>query len=400
MGGGIGIKCEFNQRAVSYNDFDKGHQKHYSTKWYILTIRVNIIKFDRTEPYNDLPLLFPEEKYWRTLDVLEASIKANRALAELKGRMASIPNPKIFLNTLTLQEAKDSSAIENVFTTNDKLFKAFTSSSIQDPQTKEVLLYGKALVEASGLIKDNPVFTIDNIEQIYQSIKSESDGIREGGVRIGNSFTTVYTPPSGKKLILEKIDNWLTFANSHHNIEPLIKMAVLHYQFEAIHPFRDGNGRTGRLLNVLFLSMHGLLDEPILCLSRYINEYRGEYYNLLQSVTEKYDWEKWILYILAAVENTAEYTQNKVRAILDLMDETKRKMVNEVPDVYSHELLELLFTQVYSKYAFVEERGIASRNTASKYLNKLSDIGILEKEKIGNEYIFKNTALYNVFIDV
>jgi len=355
--------------------------------------------FNPNEPHNELPPLFPEEKYWKTIQVFEWSVKANRALAELKGRLSAIPNPQVFINTLALQEAKDSSAIENIFTTNDKMFKAFTSS-ISDPQTKEVLRYGKVLADAFEQVNKKPDFSIELIEKIYRGIKDEKDGIRESRVRVGNSFQTLYTPPAGKDILFKMLVNWLEYANNRHDIEPLIKMAVLHYQFEAIHPFKDGNGRAGRILNVLFLSVNKLLDEPVLYLSRYINEFRSEYYRLLLNVTENQDWQSWIVYMLKAVENTAKYTLDKVLAIIKLMEHTKNKIQKEAHDIYTFELVELLFMQVYAKYAFLEERKIASRNTASKYLNKLVEIGILEKEKIGNEFIFKNIALYDLFRDM
>lgn len=355
--------------------------------------------FDPRKPYNDLPLLFPDEKYWKTIEIYEQANKANKSLAELKGRLSAIPNPQIFINTLSLQEAKDSSSIENVFTTNDKLFKAFSSSGFADKDTKEVLRYGKALVSAFNSIKSGATFSIDMIEDIYRNIKDESDGIRDSEVFIGNAFKIVYTPPCCKDVLLKKLNNWLEYANNQFDIEPLIKLAVLHYQFEAIHPFMDGNGRTGRVLNVLFLSSQNLLDEPVLYLSKYINEFKDDYHRLLKEVTEKYKWQNWILYILKTVEETAKYTLNKVLSIIKLVENTKSKIQNDLPDIYSYELVEVLFTQVYSKYVFLEERKIASRNTASKYLNKLVDAGILEKEKIGNEFIFKNIALYNLIKD-
>ncbi len=355
------------------------------------------MKFDPYQPYNDLPLLFPGEKYWRTIKILEQTNKANKALAELKGRMAAIPNPKIFINTLALQEAKDSSSIENVFTTNDKLFKALTATATPDPQTKEVLRYGKALTDAFNKIKTGDRFSIDMIEKIYQNIKNKDDGIRDNDVFIGNHFKTVYTPPCCKEILIEKLNNWLTYANGGIEVDPLIKMAILHYQFEAIHPFSDGNGRTGRVLNVLYLTMQNLLDEPILYHSKYINTYKKEYYRLLIGVTEDQKWEEWILYMLKAIEHTANSTLQKVVNIINLFEQVKQKIKGKLPNIYSFELVEILFTQIYTKYAILEKNKIASRNTASKYLNQLVDIGILEKEKVGTEYIYKNIELFELF---
>ena len=357
------------------------------------------MKFDANEPYNQLPDILPDERYWHLLSVYEQANKANRALAELKGRLSSIPNPKIFINTLSLQEAKDSSSIENVFTTNDKLFKAFTADSEADPHTKEALRYGKALVDGFEVIKSKKEFSVELIEKIYRNIKNENDGIRDFQVYIGNDYRKLYTPPCCRGVILSKLYNWITVANSKSDeIDPLIKMAILHYQFEAIHPFKDGNGRTGRVINVLLLSAYDLLEDPVLYLSKYINEYKNDYYRLLLGVTEKNNWEEWILFILKAVEETAKYTLDKISSIIGLFNETKVKIQSEAPKIYSFELLETLFTQVYCKYAFLVEQGIASsRNTASKYLNRLVEIGILEKEKVGNEFIFKNKGLYELF---
>ena len=355
------------------------------------------MSFNPEEPYNNLPNLLPNEKYWRTLHVYEQANKANKALAELKGRLSAIPNPQIFINTLTLQEAKDSSSIENIFTTHDKLFKAFTVDKVADPYTKEVLRYGKALTDAFEIIKSDNTFSVRLIEQIYQDIKDEKDRIRDFEVEIRNGFNTIYTPPCCKEVILQKLDNWFSVANNlSDRIDPLIKMAILHYQFEAIHPFKDGNGRTGRVLNVLLLSAYNLLDDPVLYLSKYINEYKDDYYHLLIGVTEKREWESWILYMLKAVEETSKYTLKKVLNIIKLFDRIKAKIKTELPEIYSFELSEILFTQVYTKYAFLVKNKIASRNTASKYLNKLVEIGILEKEKVGNELIFKNVELYKI----
>lgn len=355
------------------------------------------MKFNSEKPFNKLPAILPEEKYWKQLNVYEQANKANRILAELKGRLSAIPNPKIFINTLSLQEAKNSSSIENVFTTNDKLFKALSVGTKVDPPTKEVLRYGKALVDAFEIIKSGGKFSINFIERIYRNIKDENDGIRDFPVYIGSNYLKVYTPPCCKGAIIKKMNNWLSVANSKgKDIDPLIKMAILHYQFEAIHPFKDGNGRTGRIINVLLLSFYDLLDDPILYLSKYINEHKNDYYQLLIETTKNKNWIEWILFMLKAVEETSKYTLNKVLSIIDLFDDTKKEVQNKAKEIYSFELLETLFTHVYCKYAFLIEKKIASRNTASKYLNKLEEIGILEKEKIGNEYIFKNKKLYEL----
>lgn len=349
------------------------------------------------EPYNDLPFLLPDEKQWKTLEVLEQCIRANRALAELKGRVASIPNPGIFINALSIQEAKASSAIENVMTSDDRLYRAVTSKYEPDPATKEVLRYGKAMRTAyESLRKCDDRLDINLILNVYRAIKDEKDGIRDYQVYIGNSEKVIFTPPCCKSIIENMLDNWVDVANAQDEIDPLIKMAMLHYQFEAIHPFKDGNGRAGRVLNVLYLCACNLLEEPVLYLSGYINENKQDYYSGLKDVTENGQWSNWIAYMLRAVEATAVQTLDSVLNILRLLSESREWMLKEVPEIYSHELLEVLFMQVYSKYAMLEANGIASRNTASKYLNLLTDKGFLEKEKVGNELIFKNVRLYEL----
>jgi len=356
------------------------------------------MSFKRNEPYNDLPLLWPDTDKWKSIEVLEKLNLANKVLAELKGHLTAIPNPEIFITTLALQEAKDSSAIENVFTTHDKLFKAYTAEKSADTNTKEVLRYGKALKDAFQELKKPEVFTIPFIENIYRNIKEEKDGVRDTKVYIGNAFEIRYTPPFGKDIVRDKLHNWVLSANGESNTDPLIKMALLHYQFEAIHPFKDGNGRTGRILNVLYLCHQELLDKPVLYLSKYINTYKDKYYKLLLKVTENEEWEKWLLYMLEAVEATARHTLIKVKAIEAQFEQTRKKIQEKASaKVYSYELVEVLFTQIYCKYDFLVERGIASRNTASDYLNELVDIGILEKEKLGNVFIYKNIALYDLF---
>jgi len=354
------------------------------------------VAFNPKLPYNDLPPLIPAADHWKTIPVLEQATRAGRALAELKGRMSAIPDPSIFINTLNIQEAKESSAIENVVTTDEKLYRAMTSKYEADRATKEVLRYGKAVNQAYAALRDANKLSFDLLIQLYRTIKDESDGIRDFQVYIGNSFEVIYTPPCCEDVIESMLDNWLDFANAKDDIDPLIKMAMLHYQFESIHPFKDGNGRTGRVLNVLYLYSQNLLDEPVLYLSKYINAYKPGYYQGLRDVSERQNWEGWILYMLKAVEETAKFTLNQVLAIIDLFNESRKWMQSEVSDVYSHELLEVLFAHVYCKYAYLEANGIASRNTASKYLNRLADKGFLAKEKVGNEFIYRNIQLYDL----
>jgi len=351
---------------------------------------------DKNKPYNELPLLPPSKDVWEKIEVYKVLAEARAALAELKGRCPVIPNPFMLINTLVLQEAKDSSSIENIFTTSEKLYRAFASSTIAaDPQTKEVLRYRQALLAAWDNLKKTD-FSVDIMESIYHYIKEKDDGIRDNEVYIGNAFEIIYSPPCCKKVILEKLNNWIDFAKADIAIDPLIKMAILHYQFEAIHPFSDGNGRTGRVLNVLFLSKFGLLDSPILYLSKYINTYKNDYYSLLNDVTNSGNWTAWIIYMLTAVKETAIYTLKKVNNIYSLFQETLDKVQKEIPDVYSYELVSLLFEQPYCKIAFLVDKGIASRNTASKYLGALEKIGILKKEQSGNESLYINKKLYQL----
>ena len=351
------------------------------------------MKFIPDVPYNDLPLLPPKPDQWETMLIYKQLAKSRAALAELKGRAPVIPNPKMLINTLVLEEAKDSSSIENIFTSTDKLYKAFSSPTMkQDSQTKEVLRYRYALWDTWQKVNKSGL-TISLIEEIFQNIKDSKDGIRKADVFIGNSRSIIYTPPSGEMILKKKLNNWIDFANAVDGVDPLIKMAILHYQFEAIHPFSDGNGRTGRILNVLYISHKGLLDLPILYLSKYINENKDDYYRLLREVTEKSNFADWILYILKAVEETSIVTLNKINAIEKLFAKTLEMVKTKRAKIYSYELVEMLFSQPYCKISFLVEAGIAKRNTASKYLSELCDLGILESEQAGKETLFLNVEL-------
>ena len=354
------------------------------------------MSFNKEIPYNDLPLLPPAQDVWEKLEIYKQLSAAKAALAELKGRVPVIPNPKMLINTIVLQEAKDSSSIENIFTTSDKLYKAFASSSTEpDPQTKEVLRYRHALWEAWQQVQENG-WSIDLMETIYRTIKNKEDGVRDSEVYIGSRVKVVYTPPCCKDVLTEKLNNWIEFATAADEIDPLIKMALLHYQFESIHPFSDGNGRTGRVLNVLFISHLNLLDQPILYLSKFINENKNEYYRLLREVTEQGSWTRWLLYILEAVTQTSHYTLEKVNAIYNLFQQTIDQVKEKAPKIYNYELIEMLFHQPYCKIAYLVDAGIASRNTASKYLTELEEMGILEKEQVGNESLYLNTKLFKL----
>jgi Fic family protein len=353
--------------------------------------------FLKDKPYNDLPLLPPDSMFYDTLEIYKKVTRARAALAELKGRLPVIPNPLMLINTLVLQEAQDSSTIENIVTSSDKLFRAFSSSRTTiDPATKEVLRYREALWQAYNEMKNNGGFDVNVPITIFRTVTQKDEHFRETQVYIGNAFITAYTPPEPGKILESKIDNWFSFALSNLPIDPLIKLAIMHYQFEAIHPFSDGNGRTGRILNVLYLSHNQLIDLPVLYLSKYILAYKNDYYRLLMEVTEKGNWHDWILYMLEAIEQTAVFTLKKINAIFDLFNQLRQEIETKAPDIYSYELVEVLCSQPYCKIGILVDRNIASRNTASKYLNRLAEMGILTPKQEGNENLFLNKQLYDI----
>ena len=353
--------------------------------------------YDPIKPYNDLPLVPPEIEL-ETKKVLKQAIAATRVLAELKGRADEIPNQSILVNAITLQEAKDSSEIENIVTTQDNLYKAFTAkTSATDAQTKEVLRYRQALWEGYNNLGKRPLST-NTFVSIVQTIKENNSGIRKTtGTRITSNDEIIYTPPEGETLIRYLLKNLEVFIHSENGLDDLVRLAVMHYQFEAIHPFPDGNGRTGRILNILFLVDKGLLDTPILYLSRYIIANKNQYYKKLRAVTEKQDWEGWILYMLKGVEETAIYTLQKLNAINSLMLETISLAKEKLPSrLYSKELIEVLFEQPYCKVRFLVDRDIAKRQTAAEYLQELEKIGILKSQKAGVENLFLNVKLFEI----
>lgn len=358
------------------------------------------MSFNREQPYNDLPALPPEAEL-ETPAVLKAAIGANRALAELKGKAESIPNQSILINSIILQEAKASSEIENVVTTNDRLFEAFSAGdSSYDPQTKEVLRYREALWKGFSALAKRPLSTNLFID-LVQTIKQNEAGIRKTpGTVIANQYTKkiIYWPPEGEERIRRLLANLEDYIHEENpDIDPLVKMAVIHYQFEAIHPFDDGNGRTGRILNILFLVLKNLLNLPILYLSDYIISRKPDYYRLLREVTEQDAWEPWILFMLDAVHTTAGETMQKIDGIRALLEETIEKAKKELPArVYSKELVELLFQQPYCKIKFLVDHGIAKRQTAGDYLKELENIGILKSKQVGRETLYLNVQLYDL----
>lgn len=357
-------------------------------------------KFDPSRPFNELPLLPPKTDI-ETRSILKQCIEARSALAELKQAGELIPNQDVLINTIPLREAKDSSAIENIVTTDDKLFHhAAMQEKDADPGTKETLRYRRALLEGYRTIRSRPLSTATAVS-VCQTIQGVELNVRNiSGTALKNSVTgrIIYTPPEGEQLLFKKLGNWETFLHEKTDIDPLIRMAVGHYQFEAIHPFTDGNGRTGRLLNILFLIGENLLDIPVLYLSRYIIENKDDYYRLLQEVTEKNHWEPWILYMLTAVEKTAKWTTEKIRAIKDLMAHTSSYTSTAKPNVYTRELIELTFIQPYCRIVHVIDAGIAQRATASKYLKELCAIGVLKEITIGRDKVFIHPKFLNLLI--
>ena len=347
--------------------------------------------FDPKFPYNDLPLLPPPIDLIETKDILKKCISARVALAELKQAAELIPNSAVLVNALPLLEARASSEIENIVTTTDKLFEfADIAEEKADAATKEALRYRTALYEGTKMVQRG-MLTTDMAIQIVSTIKDvELDLRSEPGTTLKNRLSgeVIYTPPVGQKLLQEMLDNWADFMHRSTDIDPLVRMAVQHYQFEAIHPFADGNGRTGRIINILFLVQHGLLDSPILYLSRYIISNKAAYYRLLKQVTHEQDWEAWINFILDGVEETCVWTTDKIKAIRELMEHTAKFVSKSLSKIYSWELVELLFKQPYCRIGNIVDAEIAKRQTASVYLKQLCDIGVLKEIKSGRENIF------------
>ena len=358
------------------------------------------MSFDPNKPYNNLPLLPPKTEI-ETKAVLKKSIYANKALAELKGIAELIPNQNILLNTLVLEEARDSSAIENVITTRDKLYEALAISSQKiDPATKEVLNYRKALWKGFNDVRRNGFLSTNMILNIQSELIETNAGIRKlPGTVLQNDSTkeVIYTPPAGEDKIRTLLKNFEDYINASNSIDPLIKLAVLHYQFESIHPFYDGNGRTGRIINVLYLALNELIELPILYLSSYIIKNRPDYYRLLCEVTYNKNWELWVLYMLDAIESTAIDTSVKIKKIKKLLDATVLEVKEKLPKIYTKELVELLFNEPYCRIGNIVSSGLAARKAAGIYLRELEKLNILASKKIGSDVIFINNKLYNLF---
>jgi Fic family protein len=354
--------------------------------------------FDKNQPYNDLPLLPPKVEL-ETKKVLRKTISASRALAKLNGAIINLPNPRLFLDTIHLQEAKASSEIENIITTNDDIYQSIVADrKLENPATKEVLSYKEALWLGLERLESKPFITTNLCIEIVQCIKQNSSGIRNTpGTTLSNeNGNVIYTPPSGENIIREKLANLEKFINQDDSYDPLIKMALMHYQFEAIHPFSDGNGRTGRILLLLYLKLANLLDIPAIYLSEYIIQNKTEYYKKLRGVTENDEWESLILYMLNMIEVTANKGLKRLESIINLMESSSEKIKSVLPKVYSKELVEILFKLPYTKRKFLINAGLGTPKTVGNYLMSLEDNGFLKSYKVGKEKLYLNHELMKI----
>ncbi|WP_430901819.1 MULTISPECIES: Fic family protein [unclassified Paraflavitalea] len=360
--------------------------------------------YNKNTPFNDLPALPPQD-FIESPEILRRLAKAARHLGELNGLCTSLPDPQLLINTIILQESKDSSAIENIVTTQDELYKAASEENTASHAAKEVLSYREALYV--GLEKMNSqknLLLTNTMIEIVQTIKRNKSGIRTApGTALKNAINgeVIYTPPCCEEVLREKLTSLEQFINNPDSspLDPLIKMAFIHYQFEAIHPFADGNGRTGRIVNALYLVQQELLTQPVLYLSSYIVKYKTEYYQLLRSVTEQQNWHDWVMYILTALIETAQLTTKKIRAMLLLKEQYEKQMKQTLGSSFSYELLQLMFTLPYLKIELLEKRALAHRQTASVWLKKLTDANILKPQKIGRTTYYVNYRLMELLAE-
>jgi cell filamentation protein, protein adenylyltransferase len=348
------------------------------------------------QPFDDLPHLPPAAEL-ETTRVLKACVEARAELAGLKRSADLIPNPGVLINTLPLLEAQTSSEIENIVTTADALFQQLQGGAGANPATREALRYREALIESYRSLGDRPVST-RTAERICTRIKGVEMTVREAETMLANPATgeVTYTPPAPGPRLRDLLSNWEHFVHSDDPLDPIVRMAAAHYQFEAIHPFTDGNGRTGRVLNSLLLVEWGLLSSPILYLSRYIIAHKAEYYGRLLAVTREDAWEPWVLYVVQAVAETARWTTAKIGAIRELQGVTKAQIRAQMPRLYSHELLDVIFEQPYCRIANLVTAKIAERQAASRYLKQLVTIGVLREQAVGREKLFVNSRLLHL----
>lgn len=370
-----------------------------------------LVNPDRLKPWNSIPLLPIEEGIYKTVDVFEQLGKAKAALAKLQGRSIAIPNQGLLITSISLQEAKASSAIENIFTTDDELYKEYSEQTsdtrITAGSAKEILRYREALWSGYDYLKNKDGFTQEYFIKMFREIKETTDGIRppfsetvikQGGTG-ANAGQTIYTPPRGAGIIEEKLDNLINFINddTRFPIDHLLKMAMAHYQFESVHPFRDGNGRTGRVFNIHYLTKKGLLDLPILFLSRYIIDHKEDYYAGLMGVTQRGDWNNWLKYMLRAVEATSNITYDKITRIISAKESILRYVKTHDKSIRKPEqLIDVIFTQPITKVKHLTQAKIYSIVTARDTLNKLADIQVVEKKTIEGNHYYINSELYKI----
>ena len=353
-------------------------------------------RFDPNTPWNNIPQLPPVTDI-ESNDILRACISASSELTKANALVKMLPNEAVLVHTLPVQEARRSSEIENIVTTNDELFRAMTSNKTQmTPATKEVLRYREALWEGVSSLRERPILNTPLFERICSRIRDVEMRVRKSQVTISNPTTqeVIYTPPTGYENLIRFLTNLEHFINDNGDeLQPLVKMAVIHYQFEAIHPFTDGNGRTARILNILYLIHQGLLDVPILYLSRFFIQNRSEYYRYLREVTEDGNWRQWILYMLEAVTQTSQDTARRIEAINSLINNVNIKARGKTKAIEREGFVDLLFKWPYCKISIVENELKCSRITAAKYLNEITELGLLKRMKVGREYYYINTSL-------
>lgn len=344
--------------------------------------------------------LLPPANNFDNIQIWQALNLASRSLAELKGESKTIPDMDILINTLSLQESKESSEIENIITTQDDLFKSQVENNPQNISAKEVRQYAAALLHGFNLIKQHGLLTSNHIIEIQGILEPNKPGFRKiMGTALKNSVgEIVYTPPQNYQKIVELMSNLDKYINlpELHEVDPLIKMAIIHHQFESIHPFYDGNGRTGRIINILYLVYMRLLDIPVLYLSRYINKNKTDYYRLLQEVRTANKWNEWVVWVLKGVHETSQQTITLIRKISLMMKEFKNKIQSEAENIYSKSLLDSLFKHPYTKIKFIENDLNIHRQTASKYLERLVELGLLTSHKLGKSNYYINHELFNL----
>jgi len=363
---------------------------------------------NRNVPWDNIPPLPIREELYQTIEILQKLGDAKAALGKLQGRSIVIPNQGLLINTITLQEAKTSSEIENIFTTDDELYKAYSDKNTEtEGASKEVLRYREALWSGYNYLQNVKKFDKNYFIRVFQEIKQTTDTIRPAYVQLTikqggsgpNAGQVIYAPPRDETIIHERLDNLVNFVNDdlQFKIDPLLKMAIAHFQFEAIHPFRDGNGRTGRIFNINFLTNKGLLDLPILFLSRYILDHKDDYYAGLMGVSQRGDWKSWLLFMLIAVENTSVHTFNKINDIVAAKDsilEYIKKEFNKLRNL--DDLIGFLFTQPFTKVKHLVDAKLYAENTAREYLNKLCDLRVLEKKEMEGHHYYLNLELYRI----